>query len=145
MLTQICLKQALPSYNNTMNKNILTKFSKTFTNATDMWNKLSTQYEDMEKRDPEFHGGLKQLAETIEKFNEVTEMVTGPDGLNVEEMLKLLAEKKRKESDEENYPFVLFVILKNLEYTGMIKMFNRPERIAKSAMAAYGKKRTAKK
>jgi hypothetical protein len=126
-----------------MKTNILKSFSEKFANATTMWNKLSADFNSVKERDKEMFDAMNILGETIDQFVEANAIMAKPDGVSIKEALDVINKKKNKKTNED-YTFLVFVLLKNLEDSGLIKVFSRPERIVKDAMKAHAKKRTEK-
>lgn len=124
-------------------KNILKNFSDKFVDADDMWNKLNDQFKSMLKQDPEMTDGIARLAGTIDEFHQASEIMAKPDGINIDEALKII-NNKVKAKDDSDYSFLLFVLLKNLEHSGLIKIISKPERIVKKAMKKHAEKRPYK-
>lgn len=118
-----------------MKTNIMKDFSAIFDNPAEMWNILSSEFTSIEKTDAEMTNGLKKLGQTISKFNETQDILKKKDGINIEEALDIVEKRKNREDDE--YPFILFIILKNLEHSGLIKINRKAERIARKALRDY--------
>ena len=133
----------MSSSNKSMKTNILRSFSKKFSNATTMWNKLSADFTSVKERDKEMFEAMNLLGETIDQFVDANSITAKPDGVNIEDALEIINKKKKKEPNDD-YTFLIFVLLKNLEDSGLIKVFSRPERIVKQAMKEHAKKRTEK-
>ena len=122
-----------------MKKNIMTDFSSIFESAATMWNDLSAEFAEVDRTDAELASGLKKLGATISKFNETQDVLRSKDGINIEEALDIV--EKRKELPSDEYPFILFVILRNLEHSGLIKINRKAERIARKALKEYETKK----
>ena len=95
------------------------------------------------RQDPEMTDGIARLAGTIDEFHQASEIMAKPDGINIDEALKII-NNKVKAKDDSDYSFLLFVLLKNLEHSGLIKIISKPERIVKKAMKKHAEKRPYK-
>jgi hypothetical protein len=108
----------------------LENFTKVFSSAEDMWFQMSTEYDAIMNRDPEMAEALIQLSNTLAKFEDMKRKL--PD-----------VEESSKEDSEvielQNYSFILFTLMKNLEHLGLIKVIGRPERTASNAIKTYEK------
>lgn len=137
--TSISLKKDSNSLIKRMKSNIMTDFSDIFENESQMWNVLSAEFDNVKSRDAEMMNGLNKLGGTLSKFNETQEILRSKDGINIEQALAIA--KKRKGPPNEEYPFILFVLLKNFEHSGLIKINKKAERIARKAMSDYEAKK----
>ncbi len=126
-----------------MKINIIKKFSQTFASAPDMWDKLSAEYKSVEAKDKEMFEALLILGDTIRQFIETSEVAKKTDGISIQEALEII-QKRKKEKPDEDYGFLLYVMMKNLEHADLVKIYHKPERIVKKAMTAHGKKRNKK-
>lgn len=124
-----------------MKTDIIKKFSNKFSDASSMWSKLSGDFNLTKERDLELFNAMNALGDTISQFVEANAIMAKPDGISIKEALDVLKKNKKKESNED-YAFLVFVLLKNLEDSGLVKVFSRPERIVKTAMKVHAKKRT---
>ena len=126
-----------------MYTNIIKRFSSVYRNTPEMWNKLSSEYKELKLRDPEMLNGLILLGEVFNKMEEASKTTSKPEGLSVEDALKMANDIKSDDSVED-YGFILFVLIKNLEHSGLLKIVGKPERIVKKAMKDHAKKRSKK-
>lgn len=127
-----------------------------YKDADDMWKQLSIQYTRVKERDPDLWDGLQSLGSTVGQFSEVIAKTQMAEGITLEVALDAAKAKKNIRSwkmkekrpfDDDDFAFLLFVLLKNLEHSGMIKIINKPERIVKAALKNHEEKkvRSAKK